>query len=404
MSTPSTAVATLPHYQPRHYHSPYSHSHAGHHQQQGHPQQHHHHNHHNHNHAAHPVTTAATPTANANHNYRPTATNSSNPLPPTPTASSATSASRLLPFYQPANAASSPTDGVTQSSVPPRPPPHAYLNNSKQSQASSSRHDESFETAMSSATVTATVAGGLDSSQSRKRRRSKEPDWKDFYRNGLPKEVIVIDDTPEPEANTGRKITNGSRIVGSAHDLSAANQQQPTKRRRRDDASNYHVQYLPSQTGTPHQTSTPGVSTLSSDRHTSALTTTAPTSLSSNGHYDDAPAPLKRKRTRQQAADEAKRRDIDGLGDPFITYIPPPYPPKKAADVHVRVVHDVSDTDQGRALCIPGHTKLTQLSQRHYNKAAKVDDEDGHYIVVPDADLTEKCTSIIFLSACHYPG
>lgn len=31
------------------------------------------------------------------------------------------------------------------------------------------------------------------------------------------------------------------------------------------------------------------------------------------------------------------------------------------------------------------------MSQKSYNKDQKVDDEDGHYIVVPDADLTERC-------------
>lgn len=29
--------------------------------------------------------------------------------------------------------------------------------------------------------------------------------------------------------------------------------------------------------------------------------------------------------------------------------------------------------------------------QKSYMKDQKVDDEDGHYIVVPDADLTERC-------------
>ena len=30
-------------------------------------------------------------------------------------------------------------------------------------------------------------------------------------------------------------------------------------------------------------------------------------------------------------------------------------------------------------------------NQNSYTKNSKVDDEDGHYIVVPDADLTERC-------------
>lgn len=214
---------------------------------------------------------------------------------------------------------------------------------------------------MAGATMTSTAT--MDQ-PSRKRRRSREPDWNNFYRNGLPKEVIVIDDTPEPEPNTSRKMANGTADLSLHH---------PAKRRRRDDVheaasrtAGYHVLPVGSHPNTPLHNSTPMASTISTDRTNSALHTTAPTSLSSNGLYDDVQAPLKRKRTRQQVANEAKRRDVDGLGDPFLTYKPPPYPPKKASDVHVRVVHD-----------------------RHHDKNHKVDDKDGHYIVVPDADLTQ---------------
>ncbi|PHH76067.1 hypothetical protein CDD83_4321 [Cordyceps sp. RAO-2017] len=276
----------------------------------------------------------------------------------------------MLPFYQPAGNAvvdgvAAPPPAQPQSSAPPRPPPHAH-----QRPAHLHGHDldHAHQPVLSptlDAYASATMTG--PDQHSRKRRRSREPDWSNFYRNGLPKEVIVIDDTPEPEANTSRKMANALALPIDA----AA--PQPAKRRRRDDAADaartagYHVQYVGSHHNTPLHNSTPLGSTLSSDRTTSALNTTAPTSLSSNSQYDDVQAPLKRKRTRQQVANEAKRRDIDGLGDSFFTYKPPPYPPKKASDVHVRVVHD-----------------------RHHDKNHKVDDEDGHYIVVPDAELTEK--------------
>lgn len=222
---------------------------------------------------------------------------------------------------------------------------------------------------MASTTITATapaaspmnnnnnapVLAATDHHASRKRRRSREPDWSNFYRNGLPQEVIVIDDSPEPDANTSRKQTAGY-TTSSARPLpplptqqgAADSSHQPaTKRRRREDAAGaapsapsaaYHVQYN-------HQshTSTPIGSTLSSDGNNSALHTTAPTSLSSNGQYDEAAAPLKRKRTtRQQAAIEAKRREIEGLGHAFLPYEPPPRIPKKAGEVQVRVVHEVS--------------------------------------------------------------
>ncbi|CEJ82013.1 Putative Dual specificity protein kinase lkh1 [[Torrubiella] hemipterigena] len=334
MSTPSTAVATLPQYpQHRQFQPPFT-------------------SHYKLEHYSSPTLAATTASAKD--------------LPPPHSP-----ASRYLPYYQSAASAASPTDGVAhaQSSVPPRPPPHVYLESSSSNAATHRHPGDSISSSMTSATMTAVDHHGLDQSASKKRRRdSHGPDWNHFYRNGLPDEVIVIDDdSPEPEANTSRRITNGTSSQMLPHDGSRG---QPAKKRRRDDEHRpgYHIQYLHSHAGTPQYNTTPLGSTLSSDH--ASLTTTAPTSLSSTSLHDDVPAPLKRKRTtRQQAADEAKRRDVDGLGDPVMTYMPPPYPPKKAGEVTVRVV-----TDKARS----------------HEKAAKIDDDDGHYIVVPDADLTER--------------
>jgi dual-specificity kinase len=312
MSTPTTAVATLAHYHPHHYHSPYPH-HQG---------------------------RQAASTAN----YRSSATvaSTANPSSTAATASTATlqpSANRLLPLYQQAAAGySSPSDAAALPQASPTHPP-LY-------ESSSARHQaHTYHDADKYAAATMPTASQADGGSSRKRRRSREPDWKNFYRNGLPKEVIVIDDTPEPEANIGRKLTNANPPV-VANDAAA---RQPARKKRRDDEpatahhAGYHVQYVGSHTNTPHQNTTPIGSTLSSDRTNSALHTTAPTSLSADSQHDNSQLPLKRKRTRQQVASEAKRRDVDGLGEPFLTYKPLPYPPKKASEVHVRVVHDVSD-------------------------------------------------------------
>ncbi|KAL7792496.1 serine/threonine protein kinase, CMGC group [Trichoderma ceciliae] len=344
MSTPTTALATLPGHYTRYHHPPnYSHSHH----LQGH--------------------SSATTTTTSN--YRTSL------LPATTTANSFAAASpsqnppRPLSFYhhpQPAASAgytSSLTDGVA-------PPLHLHGHYSHHEAADSPlavRFDDSAMAGNANPGVVPAVGRlAAEDQPSRKRRRSREPDWNNFYRNGLPKEIIVIDDTPEPEANTGRKITSGNAIVPDSATTAAA--QQAAKKRRRE-GEGYHVQYLAtSHTNTPLPNTTPIGSTLSSDRTNSALNTTAPTSLSSNSQYDELAAPLKRKRTtRQQAANEAKRRDVDGLGGAFMAYKPPPFPPKKSAEVPVRVIHD-----------------------RHYSKNAKVDDDDGHYIVVPDAELTDK--------------
>ncbi|CAM1505237.1 Fc.00g108740.m01.CDS01 [Cosmosporella sp. VM-42] len=324
MSTPTTATATLPHYHPHHYPPSYSHTHS-------------------HHQAYQPNPTG---------NYRSAAANASI-LPPVTSSPSSTVTARLPPPYQTPSVAytSSGSNGAAQSSAARPAPPHDPA----------PRQDANYSAAAMKET----------DQPSRKRRRSREPDWDNFYKNGLPKEIIVIDDSPEPEANTGRKIANGAAAVPADATTTA---RQPAKKRRRDDetdavqGSGYHIKYLNSQNNTPLNNSTPSGSTISnSDRTNSALNTTAPTSLSSNGQYEEVKAPLKRKRTRQQVANEAKRRDIDGLGDPFFTYKPPPYPPKKAGEVNVRVVHD-----------------------HQYNKNVKVDDDDGHYIVVPDAELTDK--------------
>ncbi|KAI2621875.1 kinase-like domain-containing protein [Xylaria nigripes] len=201
--------------------------------------------------------------------------------------------------------------------------------------------------------------------QPRKRRRSKEPDWKQFYKNGLPKEIIVIDDTPEPEPNvststTSRTYTNDT-TNGSANNPSTRH---CAKKRRKDDEQYSDSLYDARPNSSYHQPSSGSVST---DRTTSAYNTTAPTSLSSNGQYDlEAPqAGQKRKRTRHQLAQDAKRREFEALGDGYHEYQPPQKPIKKCGEVVVRPVND-----------------------RSHQTGNKVDDDDGHYIVVPDADLT----------------
>ncbi|UKZ77403.1 hypothetical protein TrVFT333_005124 [Trichoderma virens FT-333] len=313
-------------------------------------------------------------------NYRTTTTTANSLLPATavvdhqPALQTPARPQSYYHHHPPAvNAGYSLTDGVAQNSPSAPRPPHGHYSHQDASSSATARFDDSYTSTMTSTTTASGVvpAPGRPAAEdqpSRKRRRSREPDWNNFYRNGLPKEIIVIDDTPEPEANTGRKITNGNTIVPDSAAATAA--QQAAKKRRRDDPPlGYHVQYLGgshtgSHTNTPLPNATPAGSTLSSDRTNSALNTTAPTSLSSNSQYDDLAAPLKRKRTtRQQAANEAKRRDVDGLGGAYMAYKPPLTRPRNL-------------------LRFPLESFMI--------KNAKVDDDDGHYIVVPDAELTEK--------------
>lgn len=200
----------------------------------------------------------------------------------------------------------------------------------------------------------------------RKRRRSKEPDWNKFYKNGLPKEIIVIDDTPDPETQesttaTSRTYTNDT-VSGSTAKQGARH---VAKKRRKEDEVYSEGVYDARLNATYQKPSNSG--STSTDRTTSAYNTTAPTSLSSIGQYDYEAPPTgqKRKRTRHQIAQDAKRREVEVLGDGFQEYQPPQKPIKKCGDVSVRVVND-----------------------RAHQTGVKIDDDDGHYIVVPEADLT----------------
>lgn len=59
-------------------------------------------------------------------------------------------------------------------------------------------------------------------------------------------------------------------------------------------------------------------------------------------YVDDGMVGQKRKRvTRQQTADEKKRKEIETNGDAYSSYVPPPKPPIKAKEVHVPPVRDV---------------------------------------------------------------
>jgi dual-specificity kinase len=209
------------------------------------------------------------------------------------------------------------------------------------------------------------------SPDSRKRRRHSPVDWNKFYGGQVPKEIIVIDDSPGPEsaavsaAPASQALVNGGASYSYANGANggpvtantSAARHAPKRRKRDDDAPTgsgtrydpVHHSRVNASTTTPHQNgaATPSASTISSsDRTNSAIHTTAATSLgslSSNSQYDhDVQPGHKRKRTRQQVANEVKRRENAIIGHAYPSYHPPPQPPKKAADVHVRVIPDVN--------------------------------------------------------------
>ncbi|PWY89935.1 kinase-like protein [Aspergillus heteromorphus CBS 117.55] len=203
----------------------------------------------------------------------------------------------------------------------------------------------------------------------------RKPNWGEFYKNGIPKEVIVIDDTPPPEQS---KAASRTLAATSAVPAPNGNVPQPAgKRRRTGMETAYDLGYYdrPSFSINPqHYGEESSAASLSTDRTTS-LHTTAPTSLSQGSSgagngiiYDDANVGQKRKRvtTRKSARDEQKRRELENAGDAFLSYVPPPKPPIKAKDVPVPVIRDYA------------------------TRGEKYDDEDGHYIVTPTTDLTDR--------------
>jgi len=241
-------------------------------------------------------------------------------------------------------------------------PAHALPANGLTLSSASSSRQAYPESAVSSrpeeanyTTMPAHPSAHQDSLPASKRRRSDGPDWQEFYKNGLPKEVIVIDDSPEPATTPAstKTLTNGHTngvAPGAPTPATTAGGRHVAKKRKRDDeapATRYdpvHNRVLSSNTN-----ERPSGSTISSDRTNSVIQTTAATSLGShssngNGHYDyEAQPGQKRKRTtRQQIANEAKKREVDLLSHPHVSYQPPPNPPKKASEVPVRLCPDVS--------------------------------------------------------------
>ncbi|KAL2871788.1 putative protein kinase (Lkh1) [Aspergillus lucknowensis] len=208
--------------------------------------------------------------------------------------------------------------------------------------------------------------------------KRKKPDWGEFYKNGIPKEVIVIDDTPPP----GDHSAGLPLAIATTSSAPAANGNMPQpagKRRRTGIESAYDLGYYdrPSFSINPQQYGEESsAGSLSTDR-TASLHTTAPTSLSTGSSgasnaafYEDANVGQKRKRvaTRRSARDEQKKREREAATDAFLSYIPPPNPPVKAKDVPVPVVRSYA------------------------NRGEKFDDDDGHYIVTPNTPLTDRYT------------
>ena len=222
-------------------------------------------------------------------------------------------------------------------------------------------------------------------------KQERKPDWDEFYKNGPPKEIIVIDDDESPPPATKRKATRSK-----PEPQARAGAQQPMAKKRKtayDAARDY---YGSASYSKPAYSPEDSSNTASSGR-TNSLHTTAATSLTSHtshgsaaAYVDDIGVGQKRKRvTRQQIATERRRQEANNVE----TYVPPPKPPIKAKDVHVPTLRDVSWRCENEVNSADG--------QKVYTHGQPVDDEDGHYLVNPQAGwIGDRCK----LRAPHFRG
>jgi dual-specificity kinase len=215
-------------------------------------------------------------------------------------------------------------------------------------------------------------------------RRERGPDWSDFYRNGIPKEIIVIDDDDTPDSTT--TLQHDSLL-----------ERHKDKKRKTGASSAYDPVYNPqpsySTTQTPYYENSSANHTTSTDRTAPAYKGSGSSSIGpplTNGTYyaamDEGAVGQKRKRA-ARAVDEnksAKRREIQQDQSPYSAYVPPTQPTIKAKDVYVECIKEV----RRHAALQPADTPKTSLPKE------KHDDSDGHYLVEPEASLTERCTSL----------
>lgn len=158
---------------------------------------------------------------------------------------------------------------------------------------------------------------------------TRQPDWNTFYKNGLPKEVIVIEDSPEPTPNyaSGRPALPPSATEGA---LSTARKRKAQERLDVGSVSN----------GTTNGTGL------------------YPSHTESNfgrkrRRVGDSPGDGTRSSAQSVASTKRPR---------YAEYKPPRIPARRVLNAEIRVVRD----------------------EKSHGSAASVDDEDGHFIIIPE--------------------
>lgn len=180
-------------------------------------------------------------------------------------------------------------------------------------------------------------------------KREKRADWNEFYKNGLPQEVIVIDDdSPQPQERQHKENYYQQEQEHVPHSQVPSILRHTDKRRRVDDTAGYNPVYRQTEQASAQTVYSHGSLSTSvdardpRDRTASNTYSTAPTSLQSSvgslrGPQDQEDA-ARQKRKRSLRDYEESPDEIHEIFD----YYPPPRPPIKANDVSVPVVREVS--------------------------------------------------------------
>lgn len=143
-------------------------------------------------------------------------------------------------------------------------------------------------------------------------RRTGAPDWNEFYKNGLPSEVIVIEDTPEPDPNGSIKEVASYHIIAPTIPPNSA----AKKRKYEDDSSSISTS-----------------AKISSNQSLQASSKSTPYDVPSpSTSSKDARAAKKRRTRGQNSADRDGTRQAPSV----VGYQGLSKPPVKARDVAVR--------------------------------------------------------------------
>ncbi|KAH7329155.1 kinase-like domain-containing protein [Stachybotrys elegans] len=194
--------------------------------------------------------------------------------------------------------------------------------------------------------------------------KGKTPNWKEFYKNGLPREIIVIEDTPEPPPPPS--ATTGGNSNPSNYHLITTNEslmQVPIPRKRKIDETQEEFEARKSQAILDAKY---GVFPNASKAATRYELPPLGTHPKPAAQVASANTVQKRRRTRLQSAEEPIVEKCQ-FGYPDIEYRGLTKPVVRSKDVAVRI----------------GHTS-SHLSR------SKIDDDDGHFIVLPETDLTNQ--------------